>query len=194
MAAIVSTSDLGKAIRGARIQCGLTQSELARKASVSRKLIGGLEGGKETAELGSALRVAAAIGLAWPSPAPSPQNVLDETAETVQGELARADIDFALRLALDAFQQLRTMKPNALKKPRTTGDARWDALLAAGARIALRGSKAKPRWGTPLPEPWFPAADMRRLSEAYRELTIRRTPKELADFNIFLNDKTLAAA
>ncbi|NUP73316.1 MAG: helix-turn-helix domain-containing protein [Sinomonas sp.] len=194
MASINTASDLGRAIRGARIEAGLSQLELARRAGVSRKLVGELEAGKDTAELGPALHVAAALGLTWQAPAPTPQSVFDDAAEAVRDELSNGDIDFALRLALDAFKRLEGMKPTVLKRPRTTGDERWDALLAAGARIALRGSKAKPRWGSRLAQPWFPAEGMRKVSDAYRQLTVRRTPKEFADFNIFLNDKSLAAS
>lgn len=80
------------------------------------------------------------------------------------------------------------MRPPTLLEPPTTGDRRWDALLAAAACIALRGTGTEPGWGSPLPEPWFPAEDLRGgMSEAYRQLTVRRTPREFEAFNIFLN-------
>lgn len=101
------------------------------------------------------------------------------------------DIDFALRLALDAVKRLSSMRPYALEMPPTTTDRRWDALPAAGARIALRGSGAKPHWGSRLEGRWFPAEDLREISDAYRALTVWRTPKEFAEFNIFLNAKSL---
>ncbi|MDP5225769.1 MULTISPECIES: helix-turn-helix domain-containing protein [Arthrobacter] len=194
MTVIRTASDLGKAIRGARIQAGLSQAELARRAGLSRKFIGELESGKETAELGSALRVSEALGLTLRGPDLTPQAVLEDAADAVRGELSRGDADFALRIALDTFRSLESMAPSVLRKPRSTGDPRWDSLLAAGARIALRNSRAKPRWGSRLAEAWFPADDLGPVTDAYRRLTIRRTPKELADFNIFLNDKSLLSA
>lgn len=194
MATIKTAADLGRAIRGSRIQAGLSQSELAQRSGVSRKLVGELEAGKDTAEIGPVLRVAAVLGLSWKAPEPTPQAILDEAAAAVRAERLNGDIDFALRIALDAFKRLSAMAPKTLKRPPATGDPRWDALLAAGARIALRGSGAKPRWGSGLERPWFPAEDMREISDAYRQLSVRRTPKEFADFNIFLNDKSLAAA
>ncbi|MEA5456815.1 helix-turn-helix domain-containing protein [Sinomonas sp. JGH33] len=192
MRTIKTAADLGTAIRSARLARGLSQADLAERAGVSRKLILDLEAGKEGAALGTALAVASVLGLSWMSPDDSPQTVLEEGAEGIRRELARGDTDMALRLALDATRRLRSMAPKTLKKPRSTGDAHWDALLAAGARIAVRGTGAKPRWGKRLPTAWFPAADTRVLGDAYRRLTVRRTPKELADFNIFLNDKSLA--
>jgi transcriptional regulator with XRE-family HTH domain len=192
MGTIKTAAELGTAIRSARLAQGLSQADLARRAGVSRKLIADLEAGKEGAALGTALAVASAVGLSWQAPDDSPQRVLEDGAEGIRKELSRGDTDMALRLALDATRRLRSLAPKELKKPRSTGDPHWDALLAAGARIAVRGSGSKPRWGKPLPTAWFPAADTRVLGEAYRQLTIRRTPKELADFNIFLNDKSLA--
>lgn len=192
MGTIKTAADLGTAIRSARLAQGLSQAELAERAGVSRKLIGELEAGKEGAALGTALAVASSLGLPWRTPDETPQAVLEEGADGIRMELDRGDTDMALRLALDATRRLRSMAPKTLKKPRSTGDPHWDALLAAGARIAVRGTGPRPRWGKRLPTAWFPAADTRALSDAYRQLTIRRTPKELADFNIFLNDKSLA--
>lgn len=191
MERIETAADLGAAIRAERLSRGLSQEALAHRAGVSRKLIGDLEGGKEGAALGSALAVASCVGLVWQAPAESPQAVLEKGAEGVRTEIARGDADMALRLALDTTRRLSRMSPAALKKPRSTGDRRWDALIAAGARIALRQSGARPRWGVRLTEAWFPAAESRPLGERYRELTIRRTPQEMSDLNIFLNDKSL---
>lgn len=42
-----------------------------------------------------------------------------------------------------------------------------------------------------LQNPWFPGADTRSMGEAFKELTIKRTPKAFADFNIFLKDNSL---
>jgi len=56
--------ELGRAIREARRQLGLTQAELAHKAQVSRAYVITLEQGTGIrAELGRALRVIRALGL-----------------------------------------------------------------------------------------------------------------------------------
>lgn len=190
---IRNAAELGTAIRAARLGRGLTQDGLGRRVGLSRKCIGDLEAGKERAELGSALAVAGALGLWWQTPAPTPQAVLEEAAAGIRRELAHGDSDMALRIALDATNRLRRMPTSSLKKPHSTGDPRWDALLAGGARIARRGvTEKKLRWGSRLAEPWFPGAETRQLGDRYRQLTIRRTPKELAELNIYLNDTSLS--
>lgn len=192
MGTISTAHDLGRAIRGARIQNGLSQQELASKTGQSRKFIVDLESGKETAELGASLRVANALDIHWAAPLPTPQLILDEAARDIAHELSSGDNEFALRIAMDSLKKLKMMKPEHLKKPKSTGSERFDALLAAGARIALDGISArKPRWGVKLQNPWFPGADTRSMSEAFKELTIKRTPKAFADFNIFLKDNSL---
>jgi HTH-type transcriptional regulator/antitoxin HipB len=61
---IVRTArDLGAAVRDARLRQGWTQAELADRIDVSRQWIISLERGKATAELGTALRAVAALGM-----------------------------------------------------------------------------------------------------------------------------------
>ena len=50
-----SPADLGAAIRGRRRELKLTQDDLALSIGVNRKVIGQLEGGKETVRLEIAL-------------------------------------------------------------------------------------------------------------------------------------------
>jgi HTH-type transcriptional regulator/antitoxin HipB len=57
MAPIHSIHDVSVAARGRRLDLGLTQTELARRARVSRKWIYEFEKGKTTAEFGLVLRV-----------------------------------------------------------------------------------------------------------------------------------------
>lgn len=58
-----SPATLGAAIRKRRSEVGLTQDDLALSIGVNRKVIGQLEGGKETVQLAIALRAAQALGL-----------------------------------------------------------------------------------------------------------------------------------
>ncbi|MET0306505.1 MAG: helix-turn-helix domain-containing protein [Solirubrobacterales bacterium] len=58
-----SPSALGAAIRRRRSELGITQDDLALSIGVNRKVIGQLEGGKETVRLDIALNAARAIGL-----------------------------------------------------------------------------------------------------------------------------------
>ncbi len=58
-----SPSALGAAIRRRRSALGITQDDLALSIGVNRKVIGQLEGGKETVRLDIALNAARALGL-----------------------------------------------------------------------------------------------------------------------------------
>ncbi len=60
---INSIRDLAAAARGRRLELGLSQSELATRARVSRQWIGEFESGKPSAELGLVIRLLDAVGL-----------------------------------------------------------------------------------------------------------------------------------
>lgn len=62
MTSIHSTQQLGQALRAARKQLGLTQSQLALAAGVGVRFIVDLEAGKSTLRLETALRVIEALG------------------------------------------------------------------------------------------------------------------------------------
>ena len=54
---------LGQYLRDRRRAAGLTQSDLATRAQVSRRWLSDLESGKPTAEIGLVFRVVSALGL-----------------------------------------------------------------------------------------------------------------------------------
>ena len=58
-----SARDLGAAVRDARLRQGWTQAELAERIDASRQWVISLERGKASAELGTALRAVAALGM-----------------------------------------------------------------------------------------------------------------------------------
>ncbi len=53
---------LGSALRYARIQAGLTQSEVSRLAGVSRQLVSRIENGHPSGEIAAVVAVASALG------------------------------------------------------------------------------------------------------------------------------------
>jgi HTH-type transcriptional regulator/antitoxin HipB len=63
MVTIATAQDLGKIIRSARKRLGLTLMECAGANGVGVRFLSELERGKESAELGLALRVAASLGV-----------------------------------------------------------------------------------------------------------------------------------
>lgn len=60
---ITDAKSFGKAIRKRRKELGYTQTELAGYCGCSTPFLSALENGKETAELGKALRVASTLAI-----------------------------------------------------------------------------------------------------------------------------------
>ena len=60
---IITVSDLAATVRGRRQQLGWSQGQLAASARVSRQWVNEFERGKETAAVGTVLRVLDALGL-----------------------------------------------------------------------------------------------------------------------------------
>ncbi len=58
-----SIADAAAAVRGRRLDLGLSQDQLARRAGVSRKWIYEFEAGKPAAALGHVMRVLETLGL-----------------------------------------------------------------------------------------------------------------------------------
>ena len=56
-------TELGEAVRAARKEQGLTQSELAQMSGCSQRFVSELERGKNGAEMGKVLQVLRALGL-----------------------------------------------------------------------------------------------------------------------------------
>lgn len=58
---IRSSADIGRLVRDARLRQGLTQAEVAGALDVTQKWISHIEGGKDTAPIGSVFRLLAAL-------------------------------------------------------------------------------------------------------------------------------------
>lgn len=200
MSAIRSAADAAAAIRAARRAGGLTQAQLAQRAGVGRQWLVALEQGHERAELGKVIAVMQALNLTLatqehsPTPADRTWLTAADTADAIRDELKRPDTDFALRLlgrALHEFGQLTDPAEQAafLAEPASTGDHRWDTLLAAAVRRACRKAGVRaPQWTrTPaLPTWWFPVYDPILTAR-----TIQRTPVDLSNVGIWLDERAL---
>lgn len=63
MASVRTAADIGEVIRAARVAQGLSQTELAQRAGLRQPKVSEIERGKDTAHIGIALRMIAALGL-----------------------------------------------------------------------------------------------------------------------------------
>jgi len=83
---IQTSKAFGSAIRRARKHQGLSQVELAARAGVGRPWLSELETGKRTAELGRALSVLSALGLAVTFvPVPGPDGSTVDLSQIIEG-------------------------------------------------------------------------------------------------------------
>jgi excisionase family DNA binding protein len=121
-----------------------------------------------------------------------------EVAGAIGEELARGDDDFAFRMLARGVADLRSRRRPAdvarfLAPPPTTGDERWDALLAAvvGRECRRRGIAA-PAWTdvAPLRPWWFPLLASPMLAAR----TMQRTPVEWSVRGIWLDANALETA
>lgn len=81
------TEDLGRYLRDQRRAAGLSQDDLATRATVSRRWLSDLEQGKPTVEVGLVFRVIAALGLYLDCrPEPAPELDLDRYLDSLGGE------------------------------------------------------------------------------------------------------------
>lgn len=121
-----------------------------------------------------------------------------ELAAAIRHELASGDEDHAMRLLLDGVNELPDaatagLLDEALAEPGSTGDPRWDTLLAAAIRYRLHGIGIDPPAWThkdPLPRFWWPLdAGPQRAGYDYAS-----APVELARVGIFLSEDDFTRA
>jgi predicted transcriptional regulator len=119
-------------------------------------------------------------------------------SEAIKVELQRGDEDFALRTLITAINDFRDLSHPAetqefLRRPRPTGDRRWDTLLAAAvARACRRRGLIAPKWTrrAPLETWWFPAGGGGLLAAR----TMARTPIDFSRLGIWLDESAFQTA
>jgi y4mF family transcriptional regulator len=196
--------DAGAAIHAARLERGLTQGRLAELAGVGRQWLVAVEQGHDRAELTKIVAVISALGMnltfapaAPAGPATRTWLTAPDLAHAVREELVRDDTNFALRLLARALAELRELADAAdleafLAEPPSTGDHRWDTLIAASIGRACRQLGIPgPAWTNPGPLTswWFPVFTPRMTAR-----TIQRTTVDLASRGIWLDDSALRVA
>lgn len=121
-----------------------------------------------------------------------------EIAEAITSELGRDDTDAALRTLLDGVNQLPAIAvtgdlDEAVQQPPSTGDLRWDTLLAAAVRYRLHSMDVvAPPWTVkqPLDKFWWPVRI--NVSREYNDWA--HSPAELLRVGIFLDERDFTTA
>jgi hypothetical protein len=119
-----------------------------------------------------------------------------DVARLVGGLLAEGAEDDALRFLLDGVNPIATMDeadmPPYLEEPPTTGDERWDALIAASvAHLCRRRGATPPGWTRrdSLPQWWWPGH-----ARARRALIVQRTPIDFRRLGIWFDERNFHTA
>lgn len=150
-----------------------------------------------------ALRVIAAVGLSLETANAGPPEALPARltaralARAIRQELQEGDTTFAMRLLGQAVAELRGLDDPEnlaafLAAPPSTGDRRWDTLIAAVvARECRLRALPIPIWTRvpPLERFWFPDDD-----PILNARTMQRTPLDLRNKGIWLDGQALETA
>jgi transcriptional regulator with XRE-family HTH domain len=182
-------------IRGAREAAGITQAELAGRASTSQPAVAAYESGSRTPSLGTLERLLAAceydIELNARPRMRRGAASLAELGRTIGEDLQEARERDALRLLFGFADDFRgSSRPGRIAllrdEPPPTGDARFDAALAGVAELfAAEGAIPAPAWvngAERFVEPWWFVASR----PAFHAYTLANTPAVLARHGVFM--------
>jgi transcriptional regulator with XRE-family HTH domain len=206
---------VGERIRTARTGQGLSQQTLAERCGVSRKFIGELEAGKESASLGLALKVLDHLDVDLHVPDRShhqaPNGFLreDHAAQDTRGmgryeerfagqfeeTLSAQDYAFALRLLGEyAGASLASGRAQMRYAPQIE-DRDYLIVLAGISRwVSLKTTTPTPGWASDAQasqHPIFPAEKLHPVSERMKDLIRRETPPALAGLNVWIRERDL---
>ena len=119
-------------------------------------------------------------------------------AREIQTELQAGHTDAAHRILMDGVNRLPAAYRNGeldavLEAPGTTGEPKWDVLLAAAVRYRLHqlGLRA-PEWTfkEPLDVFWWPT----RINPSQQYVAMAHSPAEFRRLGIFIDERDLSTA
>lgn len=183
-------------LRSARRAAGVSQRALALRAGRRQPQIADVERGQHDVTVAVLSQLLAATGHRLVT-VPSTRTTPSETAEGIRNALRAGQPDRALREALQLSDDLLACElpvRTALcaAEPETTGDSRYDALIAGIVELRLPG-RSCPSWARSaarvLPERWWVDA-----TPGLEELNLAETPPVLLRHGVVLAAGELASA
>jgi transcriptional regulator with XRE-family HTH domain len=199
----MNSSDSILLLRTARLDLGLSQAEVAARIGTTQSAVARLESGDTDPRFGTLERYAKAVGVdVVIGEVPVSGPTLELTAVAVRGSLSAGNPHEALRHVIQFLDDTRRFDASTARRsmriePETTGDKRWDALLAGIAEYASRRARiAVPGWATApgrfLRRFWFVIEDlMGRPAPGLAAMSFADSPPELANRGVFLDRASL---
>lgn len=184
-----------------REQAGLTQSQVAARMGTTQPVIARLEAGGRDPRLSTIERYARTIGadLEVRIAEPASPRTIARLAERIHQRLA-AEAESPTSTFREVVQLVDDVasltdahaRAAVRQEPLSTGDRRWDALLAATADwIAAERRFKPPRWTTSsrrrLPPPGWFVTPHKRLHDLVRQ----STPPEFARHGVYVDEASL---
>ena len=196
-------------IRDTRKRLGMTIYDLADKLGVTAGAISQMERSErdETIQMSTLKRALKAMGAdlstkALDAPMATKHFLTARTAAaSMARKLAEHDEATALRIAIQSLDHFRHARTRAeiqdfLRAPATTGDDRWDTLLATAIAWDAKRRKIRPPAWTRKPtlhEEWLPATSG-RPAERYLDMIRQASEPEFREKGILMRGRDLAVA
>ncbi len=200
---------MSRHIRDTRKRLGMSIYDLAEKLGITAGAVSQMERSEfeETIQISTLKRALKAMGADLTTDAQdapmTARHLLTarSAAATIARELADHDEGTALRItiqALDHFRHARTREEilDFLRQPETTGDDRWDTLLATAVAWDAKRRKIRPPSWTQKPalqEEWLPGAPD-RPTKRYLEMIRLSSAPEFRDKGILMRERDFAVA
>lgn len=201
MGSVLSTAV--ERLRQARVERGLSQADVAERIGTTQSAIARLESGRSDPRLSTLGRYADVVGARLSiGEAENRTPSLEATAMAIRRSLAERDADDAFRQVIQFVDDagradVVTARAAVRLEPESTGDKRWDALLAGIAEyVSRRAGFPVPGWasapGRFLRRFWFVIEDITgRPSPGLAALSFASSPPELASRGVFIDRASL---
>jgi transcriptional regulator with XRE-family HTH domain len=192
------------ALRDVRLRKGLSQADVAAQTGTTQSAIARLESGSSDPRLSTVQRYAEAVGARLAAPTVEPGPSLEQTAADVQMSLHSEGAGEALRQVIQFLDEVKAVDSASVRdavrvEPDSTGDRRWDALLAGVAEyVSRRAGLRVPGWtaapGRFLDRFWFVIEDiLGRPAPGLAAAAFVSSPAELAGRGVFLDRSSLVS-